>query len=719
MEDDAPAYHSVRDQDNQFYCRVRDLPFYVKLTHRDRCDAKNVLDFYLVLRDQGVTMRDAVNIVWNAKVLYDHCKYRMRGRRLLYEDTDCSEIAEARNITLLLACLFLGILNWTVYDQLVLARFNAVCAVLDDEDVHYGTEKLYPCVLAVVKQMDGHTLITCPFDAAAAVPRKDDDETDDTIESQCMMRLMLLFSGYKYASFIRPTLILHALGNITRDIARITTTTTTTTSRNDGSQQQQHGYSIRSNGMQHGRGITILVDEPEDEDEVLLLSHLIVSYLTSVADQMWEDDASVELIQLIMTLTSYTERVGHVSGGGSADDPFCVTREEWTARTASIPILPPQQQQQQRRHGNDDDDSGEGGNYMCHRVLHRDAGVKIYSAFDFNRSERQRQRYTIKRLFLYQGCRVRKSGVYDDGGHIPLIACAILHEITIMKYLSNVDYHQSSQCYKGGDDDDDDDDQSHHPLCPLLDLYFDDNYVYLCMQPTAIPLGTYIKNCADSETRCSRLARFVRDMCRAVEVCHEHNVLHGDIKPDNFVVTDDGQLQLIDYGLSEPHFSCHSHHACEKQTLEYRAPELLLLWRHYTTAVDVWALGCTIHETLTLGAVCLFRPDVATALGSHSRREGMISRFRQLRLILKRLRGADESYFDVDYPILETYPDWGVYVQYLCPNYHQKLVSSLYDPLYLTALDRQYHSIILSCLRLDPAHRPSARHLVDCVDRIL
>jgi cyclin-dependent kinase 8/11 len=35
-------------------------------------------------------------------------------------------------------------------------------------------------------------------------------------------------------------------------------------------------------------------------------------------------------------------------------------------------------------------------------------------------------------------------------------------------------------------------------------------------------------------------------------------------------------------------------------TIWYRAPELILGAQHYTTAVDIWAIGCIFGELITL-----------------------------------------------------------------------------------------------------------------------
>jgi cyclin-dependent kinase 8/11 len=84
---------------------------------------------------------------------------------------------------------------------------------------------------------------------------------------------------------------------------------------------------------------------------------------------------------------------------------------------------------------------------------------------------------------------------------------------------------------------------------------------------------------------------------------HANWVLHRDLKPANIMVTSAGEVRIGDLGLarlfSKP---LHSLFSGDKVvvTIWYRAPELLLGSRHYTPAIDLWALGCIFAELLSL-----------------------------------------------------------------------------------------------------------------------
>jgi cyclin-dependent kinase 8/11 len=79
--------------------------------------------------------------------------------------------------------------------------------------------------------------------------------------------------------------------------------------------------------------------------------------------------------------------------------------------------------------------------------------------------------------------------------------------------------------------------------------------------------------------------------------------MHRDLKPANILITSNGIVKVGDLGLArlvyEPLQPLISGDKVVV-TIWYRAPELLLGAKHYTKAVDMWAVGCVIAELASL-----------------------------------------------------------------------------------------------------------------------
>ncbi|KAK3500445.1 serine/threonine-protein kinase prk1 [Neurospora hispaniola] len=92
-------------------------------------------------------------------------------------------------------------------------------------------------------------------------------------------------------------------------------------------------------------------------------------------------------------------------------------------------------------------------------------------------------------------------------------------------------------------------------------------------------------------------------LLQGVQYLHTNWVLHRDLKPANIMVTSSGEVKIGDLGLARVFKQpIHNLYMGDKVvvTIWYRAPELLLGSKHYTTAIDLWAVGCIFAELLSL-----------------------------------------------------------------------------------------------------------------------
>lgn len=92
-------------------------------------------------------------------------------------------------------------------------------------------------------------------------------------------------------------------------------------------------------------------------------------------------------------------------------------------------------------------------------------------------------------------------------------------------------------------------------------------------------------------------------LLRGLDYCHARRILHRDLKPQNLLLSERGQLKLADFGLARAK-SVPSHtYSHEVVTLWYRPPDVLLGSTEYTTSLDMWGVGCILVE-MVCGCPC-------------------------------------------------------------------------------------------------------------------
>lgn len=92
------------------------------------------------------------------------------------------------------------------------------------------------------------------------------------------------------------------------------------------------------------------------------------------------------------------------------------------------------------------------------------------------------------------------------------------------------------------------------------------------------------------------LKSFLFQLLTGVAYCHHHRVLHRDLKPPNLLINREGQLKLADFGLARAFGIPVRSYTHEVVTLWYRAPDILMASRKYSTPVDIWSVGCIFAE---------------------------------------------------------------------------------------------------------------------------
>ena len=113
-----------------------------------------------------------------------------------------------------------------------------------------------------------------------------------------------------------------------------------------------------------------------------------------------------------------------------------------------------------------------------------------------------------------------------------------------------------------------------------------------------VPITEY---CRARETPATERLRLFRSVCDAVLYAHRHLVIHRDLKPSNILVTEEGQVKLVDFGISKQLGEVAvdlTRTGTRLMTPAYAAPEQI---RGGSVGVhsDVYSLGIVLHELIT------------------------------------------------------------------------------------------------------------------------
>ncbi|CAG8756649.1 4469_t:CDS:2, partial [Acaulospora morrowiae] len=82
------------------------------------------------------------------------------------------------------------------------------------------------------------------------------------------------------------------------------------------------------------------------------------------------------------------------------------------------------------------------------------------------------------------------------------------------------------------------------------------------------------------------IKQLMYQLLKGIAYCHEHRVLHRDLKPQNLLINKKWELKLADFGLARAFGIPVRSYSHEVVTLWYRAPDVLMGSRQYSTSID-------------------------------------------------------------------------------------------------------------------------------------
>ena len=117
------------------------------------------------------------------------------------------------------------------------------------------------------------------------------------------------------------------------------------------------------------------------------------------------------------------------------------------------------------------------------------------------------------------------------------------------------------------------------------------------------PFDSFISNPEFSQVDVLKLGV---DICSALEVCEQNNIVHRDIKPDNIFISRFGEYKLGDFGIAKK-LEATQANLSRKGTLNYMAPEVYRS-EPYGSNVDIYSLGLVLYTLLNNNRVAFLPP---------------------------------------------------------------------------------------------------------------
>lgn len=140
----------------------------------------------------------------------------------------------------------------------------------------------------------------------------------------------------------------------------------------------------------------------------------------------------------------------------------------------------------------------------------------------------------------------------------------------------------------------------HHPcIVDFKRVVVDDcDGVYIVMEYARNDLGRYLDS-RKEPFKINEVKDLMIQILEGVNFLHEKGIMHRDLKPCNILISGDGWLKIGDFGLSRHTTTTGGSYTPRVVTRWYRAPELLLGEKAYSSSIDMWSVGCIMAELLT------------------------------------------------------------------------------------------------------------------------
>ena len=107
-----------------------------------------------------------------------------------------------------------------------------------------------------------------------------------------------------------------------------------------------------------------------------------------------------------------------------------------------------------------------------------------------------------------------------------------------------------------------------------------------------------------------KVAEIGSQVCQALSVAHNQDIIHRDIKPQNIMVQPDGNVKVMDFGIARAKNSVMTQTSSVLGTAHYISPEQAQ-GKDLTAASDIYSLGIVLYEATT-GQLPFDGPDAVS-----------------------------------------------------------------------------------------------------------
>jgi len=136
----------------------------------------------------------------------------------------------------------------------------------------------------------------------------------------------------------------------------------------------------------------------------------------------------------------------------------------------------------------------------------------------------------------------------------------------------------------------------HEGIVKLIDIVHGENKLYIVFEYFNMDMKKYL----DKKGSCLEIGHvkaIIWQVLQGLLHCHQRRIMHRDLKPSNLLIDEqETMVKIADFGLARSFGLPLKTYTHEVVTLWYRAPEVLLGAKVYSTGVDIWSLGCIFYE---------------------------------------------------------------------------------------------------------------------------